>query len=142
MRAAVVAVVALVSACTLVVGAEAAPDKARMAFRPGAVRAAFKAEGVKLVAVGIGTSSPVTSFSSPAPQDGWRVGVFVYPSDLMATRSFTSNVRAWRASGMAATRRRNVVVTVVPNGRRVGRKAKPFAMPGPVARAIATFSNR
>jgi hypothetical protein len=141
-RASLAAVVALVTAVSLVVGADAAPAKTRMAYRPAAVLAAFKAEGVKLVTVGVGTSSPVTSLISPKPQDGWRAGVFVYPNDVMAKTSYESNIHAWQSSGMAAARRRNVVVTVVPNGRRVGRKSKAFAIPTPVVRAIAAFTNR
>jgi hypothetical protein len=136
--AASVAVLALVATGSGV----GATLKARNGYRPGAVLAAFRAQGVKLVEASAGSLSPVTTLSSPKPQDGWRVGVFVYVNVISAKRSFDDNVKLWRSSGMAAARQKNVVVTVVPNGSRVGRKAKPWPMPRPVARAIASFTSK
>ncbi|HEX5584073.1 hypothetical protein [Gaiella sp.] len=116
--------------------------KAKNGYRPRAVLVAFRAQGIKLVDANAGSLSPVTTLSSPRPRDGWRVGVFLYPNVVSAKRSFDDNVKVWRSSGMAAARQKNVVVTVVPNGRVIGRKAKPWPMPKPVARAIASFSSK
>jgi hypothetical protein len=133
------AAVPAVLACVLVGSALAASPKG---YRPHAVQAAFKAQGIKLIDPSAGTISSVATLASAKPQDGWRVGVFVYPTVTSAKRSFDDNVKLWRSSGMAAARQKNVVVTVVPNGRVVGRKAKPWPMPAPVVRAISGFSKK
>jgi hypothetical protein len=133
------AAVTMVLAFVLVGSALAASPKG---YRPQAVRAAFKAQGIKLIDPSAGSISSVTTLTSAKPQDGWRVGVFVYPTVVSAKRSFDDNVKLWRSSGMAAARQKNVVVTVVPNGRVVGRKAKPWPMPASVSRAIAGFSKK
>ena len=73
---------------------------------------------------------------------GWRLGIYIYKTEKLAKASFNANVKAWEGSGIAATTAKNVVVTVVPNGSALGKKAKRWPMPKLVLSAIAQLAKK
>lgn len=87
-----------------------------------------------------GLGGSVAELATVRPHQGWNVAVYVYPRSSEAAASFRTDAGEWHASGMAAVELKNLVVTVVPKGRLVGRKAPPFPMPQLVVKALAVFS--
>jgi hypothetical protein len=108
-------------------------------YRSGQVMRAFKASGIQLVDPFYGSLQPVTVLTTVEPYHGWNVAAYVYPTQRGADQTFNGNIREWRASGFAARQVRNVVVTVVPKGRTLGVKARPFAMPAVVAKTLTSI---
>jgi hypothetical protein len=128
--------------CLLVVGAAtvSAPSaQAESLVRAASVQKAFKAQGITLADATYGMAAGVGVLTSTKLHDGWNVAAYVYKSVGGAKLSYQGNIATWHRSGMAGTIVRNVVIAVVPQGRRIGKKAKPFAIPAAVTRAIATF---
>jgi len=84
---------------------------------------------------------PVTTLATTRPHQGWNVGVYIYGAQGLADASFGANVKQWRASGIAAKKVKNVVVTVALKGRAISRPAPPWPMPQLVVRALATLTH-
>ena len=127
---------ALVVAGSAVAGATPAPAAKR--YHGGEVVRAFRNVGIVLVDTAYGTLQPVTALATPKPSHGWSVAVYVYPTEQGARDSYNGNMKAWRASGFAVTKLKNVVVTVVPVGAKLGaKKRRPLAMPALVTKALA-----
>jgi hypothetical protein len=99
---------------------------------------AFKQAGVPLYNPGSGlvVGSPVTSLTTLRPVQGWNAAIYIYPSVREAKASFNAGSKRWRAAGFAAQTLRNLVVTVVPKGRVLSHKAKPWPMPKTVVKAL------
>src|SRR6202012_1786529 len=99
---------------------------------------AFKKVGAPLYNPGSGlvVGSPVTSLTTLRPVQGWNAAVYIYPNVRDAKASFNAGSKTWRAAGFAARTLRNVVVTVVPKGRVLSHKAKPWPMPETVVKAL------
>jgi hypothetical protein len=101
---------------------------------------AFAGAGIKLMDAGYGTATPVAALQEIRPRHAWTVGVYVYADPSRARQSFRSNVNSWRASGVAVQQLKNVLVTAVFKGFRLGSKARPQPMPRPVVDALATLT--
>lgn len=117
----------------------AASARADSLVRAAAVQKAFKSQGITLVDNSYGMASSISVLTSTKPHDGWSVAAYVYPSVGGAAASYKGNIASWHKSGMAGALVRNVVIAVVPKGARIGKKAKAFALPAAVARAVAAF---
>lgn len=103
---------------------------------------AFKASGIALVDAQVGEENPVVELVTLRPEHGWSLALFVYPRASQATQAYDAGKNEWKPAGFAALAVRNLVVTVVPTGRRVGVKAPPFAVPPEVRAALARLPAR
>jgi hypothetical protein len=121
--------------------AGAASGKEASSYSEQAVVRAFKSKGLGLYDTGYNTFS-VKNLLSVKAHDGWRLGIYIYKTEKLAKTSFNANVKAWVGSGMAATTVKNVVVTVVPNGSALAKKAKRWPMPKLVLSAIAQLAKK
>lgn len=119
--------------------ASAKPSSASVTkYGTTAVIRAFRAAGIGLYNQGYGDIQPVTVFASTEAHQGWNVAVYIYLTPAAATASYKGNIDVWRGAGMAAAVKKNVIVAVVPKQRlTIAKKAKPWPLPGLVAKALA-----
>jgi hypothetical protein len=107
----------------------------------------FKSVGLALydatcgpVVEGCFLGTPVVTLQTAKPQKGWTAAIYVYQSTTLAGQSFRASAKRWRASGIAATALKNILVTVSPNGHTSSGKGHSFAMPQEIVKALAAVS--
>ena len=105
------------------------------------VTRAFHKAGINFYDLGYEQVNPVTTLATPKPLHGFSIGVYIYGKTSLAEASFKGNAPRWRASGMAAAQVKNVIVTVVPQGRSLKRAAHAWPMPGIVAKALKLLTH-
>ncbi len=108
-------------------------------YQEGAVIKAFKSQGLPLFDPAFGQPDAVKVLSSVKPHDGWKLGIYVYPTTKFAEASFLGGTKQWSASGIAALRLKNLVVTAVPSGATITKKARTFPMPKLVLAALGAL---
>ena len=116
-RALAIGVCAAVAMLLLVPHAGATRRSAPSSYREAAVVKAFKSQGLSLFDPAFGQPNSVKVLSSVKAHDGWKLGIYIYPTTKFATASFLGGRKQWAASGIAALRLKNLVVTAVPSGR-------------------------
>jgi hypothetical protein len=129
-----------VSLLVLLPQAGAATGNARSVYSAGAVTKAFRSAGLPLFDPEFGQPIPVRTLVSVKAHDGWKLGVYVYSSPKGAEASYRATGKAWEASGIAALRLKNLVVTAAPAGRSLAKKAKHFPMPSEVLKALGKLA--
>ena len=111
----------------------------RLSYREAAVIKAFKSQGLPVFDPAFGQPNSVKVLSSVKAHDGWKLGIYIYPTTKFATASFLGGRKQWAASGIAALRLKNLVVTAVPSGRTLTKKARAFPMPKLVLAALGAL---
>ncbi len=139
-RALAIGVCAAVAMLFLVPHAGATPrGSGPSSYREAAVVKAFKSQGLSLFDPAFGQPNSVKVLSSVKAHDGWKLGIYIYPTTKFATASFLGGRKQWAASGIAALRLKNLVVTAVPSGRTLAKKARAFPMPKLVLAALGAL---
>jgi hypothetical protein len=105
-----------------------------------AVISAFRKSGIGLYDAGYGAVQPVTELATTKAHEGWNLAVYIYLTPHAAAESYNGSIKTWRGAGMTAALKKNIVVAVVPKDRTsIGKSGSPFALPGLVAKILASL---
>lgn len=80
----------------------------------------------------------VVSLTATNPQGAYNIGATLYPTARYASTVFGGAQPGWVKAGFDVALRGNVIITVVPKGAVLGRKARSrIPMPAAVVKSLA-----